>query len=136
NCPEADPMEPCRACAATEVIDHRQSRRLLRSLPDATGVMRRWEATLSPVLDSDGRVTHVVEVWRDITDRRQLESQLSHSERPASLGMLAAGVAHEVNNPLASIVAGVESLRRWLTRATTLDAVSEAEAAEILDVLD
>ncbi len=64
----------------------------------------------------------MVEVWRDITDRSQLEGQLSHSERLAALGMLAAGVAHEINNPLASILAGVESLQRWLTTDGRADA--------------
>jgi signal transduction histidine kinase len=88
------------------------------------------------VLDGNGAITHIVEVWRDITDRSQLESQLSHSERLASLGMLAAGVAHEVNNPLASIVAGVDSLQRWLKRVSCLDDEARAEVSEVLQALE
>jgi two-component system, NtrC family, sensor kinase len=75
-------------------------------------------------------------VWRDITDRSQLESQLSHSERLASLGMLAAGVAHEINNPLASILAGAESLGRWLQRVEGLDPAERHEAIEVIQLLE
>ena len=134
-CPEADQSELAGGCAACEVARLGEPRRLVRSLPDASGVVRRWETTLSPVLE-DGRITHIVEVWRDITDRSALESQLSHSERLASLGMLAAGVAHEVNNPLASILAGVESLQRWLRRAGCLDDENCAEVSEVLETLE
>ena len=86
-CPELDQSGHPGGCAACDVTRLKQPRKLLRSLPDESGVMRRWETTLSPVLDGGGEITHVVEVWRDITDRSQLESQLSHSERLASLGI-------------------------------------------------
>jgi signal transduction histidine kinase len=97
--------------------------------------MRRYEATFSPILDADRRVTHVVEVWRDITDRSQLEVQLAHSERLASVGILAAGVAHEINNPLASMLAGVETLSRWLKRAR-FGPAEVNEAAETVEMLE
>jgi two-component system cell cycle sensor histidine kinase/response regulator CckA len=45
---------------------------------------------------------------RDITESRALEARLAHSERMASLGTLAAGVAHEINNPLAYVTANIE----------------------------
>jgi signal transduction histidine kinase len=62
--------------------------------------------------------------------------QLSHSERLASLGILAAGVAHEINNPLASIVAGIASLQRSFGRARGLDAVTSLEVAEVIEALE
>jgi len=123
-------------CAACDVMNLGEPQKLIRSIPDVHGVLKRWEASLNPVNNELGQVTHVVEVWRDITDRSRLESQLSHSERLASLGMLAAGVAHEVNNPLASILAGVESLKRWLNRAEGLNEEQREEASEVLDVLE
>jgi PAS domain S-box-containing protein len=122
-------------CMACEAIDAKQPRRLLRSRPDTEGRPRRWEVSFNPALDAKGDVTHVVEVWRDISERSQLESQLAHSERLASLGLLAAGVAHEINNPLASLLAGVESLERWLGRAE-FDPKGVAEAAEVLELLE
>ena len=135
SCPldESNTGTPCIAC---EVFHARRPRKMLHAMPDADGALHRWEAMLTPVLDAAGEVTHVVEVWRDITDRSQLEGQLAHSERLASLGMLAAGVAHEINNPMASIVAGVESLSRWLARTTGVTADEATEAREVLDMLE
>jgi signal transduction histidine kinase len=90
---------------------------------------------MNPMVDDSGAVVSIVEVWRDVTERSQLEAQLSHSERLASLGMLAAGVAHEINNPLASVLAGVESLQRWLGRVE-LPAPEREDAAEVLALLE
>jgi two-component system NtrC family sensor kinase len=69
-----------------------------------------------------------------VEDRGALERQLSHSERLASLGILAAGVAHEINNPLASLLAGVEALRRRLLDPQ--GAASAADVARLLDILE
>ncbi|HEY7727571.1 MAG TPA: ATP-binding protein [Candidatus Eisenbacteria bacterium] len=121
-------------CAACDVVQSGSPQRRLRVVSDESGAARRWEATFSPVLDGGGRVSHVVEVWRDVSERSHLESQLSHSERLASLGILAAGVAHEINNPLASILAGVDCLARWLGTDGRFT-VSPDEAREVLSVL-
>jgi PAS domain S-box-containing protein len=135
HCPEKGGSEEDRVCAACEAINLRAPVRRIRNLPDPSGAQRRWEATFSPALDAAGRVTHVVEVWRDITVRTQLEAQLGHSERLAALGTLAAGVGHEIGNPLASVLAGVEALERWLLRGE-FGAEARAEAAEILELLE
>jgi len=123
---------PCGAC---EAIQQKKPRRLLRTRAGADGRPRRWEVTFNPALGPDGEVTHVVEVWRDISERSLLESQLAHSERLASLGQLAAGVGHEINNPLATLVAGIESLQRWLKRGE-IDEAATADAAETLALLE
>jgi PAS domain S-box-containing protein len=122
-------------CMVCDIAESRQSRRALEVIPDASGQQRRWEATLNPVLDAQGEVSLVVEVWRDVTERTKLEAQLSHNERLASLGLLAAGVAHEINNPLASILAGVESLQRWMGRVE-LPLDEQKDAAEVLALLE
>lgn len=134
HCPEDRAGEGGR-CLACETFDTRKPARRLRSVPDTSGVLRRWEASFNPVFDASGQVSHVVEVWRDVTVRSQLEAQLGHSERLAALGTLAAGVGHEINNPLASVLAGVESLGRWLGRREFGDA-HIAEAGEILKLLE
>ncbi len=136
NCPAvgaSDAADPCDGCL---VIEQKRARQFIRSLPAADGAPHRWEATLNPVLDVHGEVSHVVEVWRDISDRSRLEMQLSHSERLASLGMLAAGVAHEINNPVASVLAGVESLNRLLARARGMPPGAVDEAHQVLSVLE
>jgi PAS domain S-box-containing protein len=134
RCAEATAGFGPKECAACDVLRTRAPQRRLRAVSDAGGVARRWEATFSPVLGRAGDVTHVVEVWRDVSERSHLESQLSHSERLASLGILAAGVAHEINNPLASILAGVECLDRWLSPDGRFTVPPE-EAGEVLQVL-
>jgi signal transduction histidine kinase len=90
------------------------------------------------VIGPTGDVTHVVEVWRDVSERTRLESQLSHSERLASLGILAAGVAHEINNPLASVLVAVESVQRRLVAGSELEGpcAPDPEIIELLEVME
>lgn len=64
--------------------------------------------TVSPLRDASGAVTHYVGVERDISEELRLRDQLVHSERLSAIGELVAGVAHEINNPLQTIVGCVE----------------------------
>jgi len=65
-------------------------------------------STVVPLRNSEGRVTHFVGVERDTTDELRLRDQLVHSERLSAVGELIAGVAHEINNPLQTIIGCVE----------------------------
>ncbi|MBI1747061.1 MAG: PAS domain-containing protein [Acidobacteria bacterium] len=86
----------------------------LYTFMDADGNDRFVELHCFPLRDRHGDIYQVIEVRRDITERRHLEAGLCHSERLASLGLLVSGVSHEINNPLASIIAGIQGLRRRL----------------------
>jgi len=77
----------------------------------------------SPIFDKNGKVVQVLELIQDITDKKQeeekqkkLQQQLMHSDRLISIGRLAAGVAHEVNTPLA-ILSGM--IQGFLERSST-----------------
>ena len=138
HCPERLATPAGDRCATCEIFAGGSPSRRIRVVAGPRGARRRWEGTFSPIVDSTGTITHVVEVWRDVSERSQLESQLGHSERLASLGVLAAGVAHEINNPLAAILAGVESLERWIgtIQGEVTDTERAREAGEVLAVLE
>ncbi len=67
---------------------------------------------ISPILNYDNNVIGYFGIHRDLTERRNLEKQLIHTQKMESIGTLAAGVAHEVGNPLASISALVQIIQR------------------------
>ena len=58
----------------------------------------------------DHEVTHIITIGEDITEWRQAEERFAQAEKLAAIGTLAAGVMHEINNPLATIGACAESL--------------------------
>lgn len=65
---------------------------------------------LTPVRDEEGRVLSVLIIAHDVTATKRMEEQLYHTEKLASLGQLAAGVAHEINNPMAIILGYTDML--------------------------
>jgi two-component system NtrC family sensor kinase len=60
--------------------------------------------TASFLRDESGKITEILTITRDISERKRLGSQLIQTEKLASMGELAAGVAHELNNPLGGIL--------------------------------
>ena len=73
------------------------------------GTWRTMRASGSQLVDSESRITGVIISVRDITIERKLEQQVVQSERLAAMGAMIGGVAHELNNPLTSIL-GVSEL--------------------------
>jgi PAS domain S-box-containing protein len=63
------------------------------------------------VRDDEGKPTNIVGVWTDITERKQVQRQMLRAQRLESIGTLASGVAHDLNNALAPIMMATELLR-------------------------
>src|SRR2546430_2388592 len=64
--------------------------------------------SMSPIEDHRGRYLGAVVMVSDVSDRRKLQAQLMLADRMSSLGTLSAGVAHEINNPLAYVIASLD----------------------------
>jgi PAS domain S-box-containing protein len=65
---------------------------------------RTIERFARPILDSGGELLGRVEIYRDVTNQRLVQSKLLQTEKMAGLGQLVSGIAHELNNPLTSIL--------------------------------
>jgi PAS domain S-box-containing protein len=83
----------------------------LASLPSG-GKARYFDITASPIEDSKGEQNRALLFLRDVTEKRLHELQLMQAEKLSSIGVLAAGVAHEINNPLSSVAGYAEALLR------------------------
>jgi PAS domain S-box-containing protein len=102
---ESGTLLPFCARASSEVSGQAASEELCGRRPG-----QRLRSRVSPVRDSDGRVLAYVMVVRDITDVVARERELARVEQLARFGELAAGLAHEIKNPLAGIQGAVDIL--------------------------
>lgn len=82
------------------------------------GQKKTWKISKIPMRVDNAEVTHVITVGEDITEQKKMNEAIIHAEKLASIGRLAAGVVHEINNPLATIAACSEALT---TRVEDLD---------------
>jgi PAS domain S-box-containing protein len=74
------------------------------------GVWRTMRGMASPLLDAEGKPSGVIISVRDVTMEKKLEQQIIQSERLAAMGQMIGGFAHELNNPLTSILGMAELL--------------------------
>ena len=74
------------------------------------GQKKTWKISKIPMRVDNAEVTHVITVGEDITEQKKMNEAVIHAEKLASIGRLAAGVVHEINNPLATIAACSEAL--------------------------
>ncbi len=106
---------------------------------DHDGRQRIHHITANPVRDEQGQVQHIVFLAVEETERRAAELQLFAASRLATLGEMASGVAHEINQPLTIIRFGVENLLEHLQEmpsGTTLGEVSELIDEKLLRIVN
>ncbi len=98
------PEERPLAQALRGTVVERQEQ-FVRRGPDDPGA---WMSISARPLEHEAGVDGAVAVFRDMSHERASQEQLMISDRMASIGMLAAGVAHEINNPLAAVIANLD----------------------------
>ncbi len=67
--------------------------------------------SVSPLKNSEGEEIGIIFIFQDLTKMREMEEDLKRADRLAAIGTLAAGMAHEIRNPLASISGSIEILK-------------------------
>jgi PAS domain S-box-containing protein len=78
------------------------------------GTLYHEEMTITPVRSDSGTISHFVAIKQDVTERRKLEHQFLRAQRMQSIGLLAGGVAHDLNNVLAPVLMALPLLRQNL----------------------
>jgi PAS domain S-box-containing protein len=115
--------KPCVGCPSMKAIETGQIERGIMYQPFVIGVRGEYYCEhIGVPIKENGKVVGVIQIVRDVTERKlaeerekQLQQELYHSSRLAAIGELAAGVAHELNNPLTGIVGFSERMARKCT---------------------
>jgi two-component system NtrC family sensor kinase len=103
--------KPCEHCTvAATLADKREQHWPVRWLGE-DHLPREWEVSAYPIPGRQASSARAVLVWQDKTEERRLENSLMQAGKLAAIGQLAAGVAHEINNPLTAINANAQMLK-------------------------
>ncbi|MCB4756606.1 MAG: PAS domain S-box protein [Elusimicrobia bacterium] len=96
-----------------------------------------WIHTIKvPFHDKENNVIGVLGIFQDITERKKLEAMLHQSEKLSAVGQLAAGVAHEINNPLGIILGFAQSIKSQASSDPSLSTALEFIEKEALRCKD
>ncbi|MGH7561722.1 MAG: two-component system sensor histidine kinase NtrB [Gemmatimonadales bacterium] len=100
---------------------------------DSRGERRVYRISRIPMRLDGEAITHVITIGEDVTEAREVQQKILQSEKLAAVGQLAAGVMHEINNPLATIGACVAAIE---ARLGTGGAPLDGTVSEYLEIID
>lgn len=116
-----------------EVFQSGQARQL--ELEVAIGGEPKYYRISKIPMRQDGEtITHVITIGEDVTEGHVAQQRILQSEKLAAIGQLAAGIMHEINNPLATIGACVAALENRI--ADSVPAAQQAAVREYLEIID
>ena len=101
--------KPCKECKLQDSLKNQSRQRF--ALEMVRGKFD-FDVASQPIVNSTGQLEGAVHVYRDQTESKALQRQLIQSEKLASIGVLAGGIAHEINNPLGGILIFAQMLLR------------------------
>jgi PAS domain S-box-containing protein len=96
---------PCEKCPVSVTLQTKQPANSIMKIPEDNTTLQIFSY---PILDEKGDLLSAIEYMKDITEEQRLQEQLIQSEKLAGIGILASGMAHEINNPLSGIIGMAE----------------------------
>ncbi len=103
------------------------------AIPRAGSPLAVYEVASGPLKDDDGFVIGLVAAFRDVTEKKAMQEQMVLADKMAAIGTLAASIAHEINNPLAYVVGGLDWFAERMSALVSTDRASADIPTEVLD---
>jgi two-component system NtrC family sensor kinase len=120
--------DPCPNCLVADTFYNHITTNRTERVWENTDQPQEWDITAYPIIEEEeDEIPQVIIFERDVTEKNMMGTIIAQSEKMAAVGQLAAGIAHEINNPLTVILANAQLLERSLPKES-----DDFEAVELI----